>query len=229
MASDVFKRLLSSALGCAKSTNPLVRLGTVKLFDTIIQKIDSNEEDVQFATNEVLALPKTSKTAGPDHRSALYSMLGHIPPTSLTSSVIVQNLPSLILKETHEAATSALVASLIPHVVYQLRQDQPIAEDITALLTKEMTSTKPALRRAIFSVVGDVLWSLASLETPAATAFAKGVLPALESNLKTITSNPLSVGPLEGYIAIALLLGPYYRSGKYGEHFCKFWFPEISY
>lgn len=146
-------------------------------------------------------------------------MLGHIPAASSTSPVIAQTIPPLILKETHEAAISALVSALAPHIVYQLRHDQALEADTVALLTKEMTSTKPAIRRAFCSVVGDALWNLASLETPASTAFSQGILPALEANLKTVASNSLSASPVEGYIAVALFLGPFARSGKYGNYF----------
>jgi hypothetical protein len=45
------------------------------------------------------------------------------------------------------------------------------------------------------------------------------VLPSFETSIKTVAANPLNAtaGPLEGYIAIAVLLGPISRSGKFGR------------
>lgn len=217
LKSEEFKRVLTLALSSSKSANPLVRSGSVDLFSNITGKVANSDADLQFAVNEVLNLPKTSKTAGPDHRSALYSMIKHIPPTSSTSGVIVESIPPLVLKETHEVAMSALVSSLPLHLVHQLRSDRAPSKATLDIVVKEMNSSKPAIRRAFSSIVGDTLWSLSALETQASLSYAQAVFPALEANLKTIGANPLASSPAEGYIAIAVLLGPFARSGKFSE------------
>jgi hypothetical protein len=49
--------------------------------------------------------------------------------------------------------------------------------------------------------------------------FSKAVIGALEVNLKTVTANPsgAAAGSLEGYVALAMLLGPLSKSGKFGR------------
>ena len=81
-----------------------------------------------------------------------------------------------------------------------------------------MTNSKPVIRRAFCSVVGSALWELESLESPSALEFAKAIVPSLETNLKTVAANPTgaAAGPLEGYVAAAILLGPLSHSHQFG-------------
>jgi hypothetical protein len=56
--------------------------------------------------------------------------------------------------------------------------------------------------------------------------FAKSLLPSLENNLKSVVTNPLnsSAGPLEGYIAVAVLLGPLSQTKKFSKSNCQIFF-----
>lgn len=86
------------------------------------------------------------------------------------------------------------------------------------MIAKEMVNIKPTLRYAFDVLAGSVIWDLNDITTLAASSFAQAVLPSLEAGLKTLTATPASslAVPLEGYIATALLLGPYHRSGNFG-------------
>lgn len=217
VTSDVFRRVLTPILNSSRSTNPVTRSSSAELFKAIIGKA-SDPSDAKFALDELLALPKSGKTSGAEHRVALYTMLGYLVPSNDVSPSVVQSVPPLISKETHEGATTALAASLIPHLVYCLSSDLTLPSDAVSSIAKGMNDAKPAIRRAFCSTVGDALWQLQDLSTEAALAFAKGISSALETNLKTVAASPTAApaGPLEGYVAVALLLGPYNRSGKFG-------------
>ena len=214
---DAFRRLLTPALNSAKSSNPLVRASSVALFKVLIQ-LTQVAADLEHATGELLSLPKSGKTAGPDHRQALYTMLGAVPPGTVSASIIEISLP-LLAKETHDASVSVLALSLEPHLAACLKSDVPLPGTPSSLAAKEMTNTKPVIRRAFCSLVGSALWDLGSIESPSALEFAKAVLSSLETNLKTVAANPTgaSAGPLEGYVAGAILLGPLSRSKQFGE------------
>ncbi|KAH9175038.1 ARM repeat-containing protein [Lactarius sanguifluus] len=101
-------------------------------------------------------------------------------------------------KETNEAALPILASSLTNHLALYLREDPP-------LLTTEMQNTKPSIRRAFITLAGDTFWALGDLSTTNAVAFARAVFPAFESSLKSA----------EGYVAAAVLLGPFSRSGVF--------------
>ncbi|RPD57344.1 ARM repeat-containing protein [Lentinus tigrinus ALCF2SS1-7] len=214
---DAFRRLLNPALNSAKSSNHVVRSSSVALFNVLIKRTSSSA-DLEHTVNELLSLPKAGKTAGPDHRLALYTMLGAIPPSESVSTQIVQTSLPLLAKETHDASVAALGRSLIPHLVQSLRATS-LPGDITTVAAKEMTSTKPVVRRAFCSLVGSALWEIGNIDTAASASLAKAAIPSLETNLKTVSGNPLNAvaGPLEGYVATAILLGPLARSKQFDD------------
>ncbi|GBE83943.1 eIF-2-alpha kinase activator GCN1 [Sparassis crispa] len=215
---DTFRRLLTPTLNNARSTNTIVRNNATVLFKVLLERTPS-PSDMELALNEVLSLPKAGKTAGPDHRLALYTMLAYVKPSTSISSTVVQSVLPLLAKETHDAAVLVLVASVTPHLVFCLRQNIAFPSEVTALVTKEMTNAKPVIRRAFSTLVGDTFWQLSKLDSEASLMFARAVLPAFETNLRSIASNPLNsiVGSLEGYAALAILLGPFAHSGKFED------------
>ncbi|KAH7929550.1 ARM repeat-containing protein [Leucogyrophana mollusca] len=216
--ASAFKKLLTAVLNSAKSTNPTVRDNAAILYKVLLSN-NPSEDNVELAVTEALALPKAGKTTGPDHRITLYTMLCAATPSATASPVIVRTLPALIAKETNDSGTSILASIFPSHLVFLLRSDTTTPPDVVSVIAKEMTSAKAAVRRAFVSLTGVALWELVDLSTEASVAFAKGVLPAFETNLKTVAANPLSAvaGPLEGYIAFVSLLGPLKRSGKFDD------------
>ena len=219
LPQDAFKRILTPILNCSKSGNAIVRSNATELFKVIVSKRAEKQEDLKVAVVEVLALPKAGKTTGPDHRVALYTMLQSLPPSLTTSPEIVLSVPSLLTKETNDVAMEALSTALSSHLSFQLRGDEALPAAVTNVVVKELANTKPQIRRAFYSAVGGAIWSLDSLETEASGALIKAILPVLETSLKNVSANPVgaAAGPLEGYVAIALLLGPLKRSGKHGK------------
>ena len=215
--SDTFQRLLALILNSAKSINVLIREGSVGLFKVLIQK-NYTDSNIEFAVNELLTLPKARKTGGPDHRTALYSMLSVLTPSLSISLSVASAVPPLVEKETHDGPMSILAATLPPHISFLLHADKPMPVDITSLLAKEMNNAKPVIRRAFCSLVGNIFLTLGDLSSEASQTFARAILPSFETSLKTVVANPLNstAGPLEGYIAMAVLLDPISRSGKFG-------------
>jgi hypothetical protein len=211
------------ALSSSKSTNSHTRAAAVDLLKTLLSK-HSDPTYTELTVSELLALPKAGKTSGPDHRVALYSMLGLVPPTFAVSASIVEIAVPLVAKETHESACTVLASTIPPHISFLLRNDTPLSPSIVALIAKEMNSSKPPLRRAFCFLIGASFWSSSD---PACLALASAILPSLEANLKTVATNPLNstAGPLEGYIALAVLLGPFRRSGKFGRVVFRFTSP----
>ena len=214
----MFSRLLTQIINSAKSTNAIVRSNSIQLFRTIITRAKSDDL-LSSSVTELLSLPKIGKSSGPDHRVALYSMLSFLPPSSGISASIVETATSLLSKETHEVAIAVLASALPLHFVFLLKADLPLSAGMIPLIVKEMNGSKPAVRRAFASLVGSVfLEDGVDCSTGKVFEFAKAVLPAFETCLKTVAGNPLnsSGGPLEGYIAVAVLLGPLSRTGKFG-------------
>lgn len=212
-----FKKAVTQAVNSSKSANATVRADSVLLFKAILE---NNKALSEAALSELLALPKTGKSAGPDHRVALYTMLGFLPSDASVSSSLLQSATPLLGKENNEAATSTLAAALPSHIAFLLREST-ISPEVGQLIAKELANSKPAVRRAFANLVGTVFYENQDiLESDAAVNFAKIVIPALEKSLQGVASNPLNApgGPIEGYIAVATLLGPLSQSGKFSEY-----------
>jgi len=173
----------------------------------------------------LLKLAQAGKAIGPD-RKFLYTMFSVLGSSEQLSPVMIKSVPALLAKETNEAALSVLASSLTPHLIFHLRENLPIPEEVLKLLVVEMQNSKPMVRRAFVSLVGEVFWTLGDLTTTSAATLARAVFTAFESSLKSVATNPLnaSAGPVEGYVATAALLGPFARSGIFGSSHASFFF-----
>ncbi|EPQ55338.1 ARM repeat-containing protein [Gloeophyllum trabeum ATCC 11539] len=222
LQSDSFRRVAAAVINSSKSNNVLVRTTAVALFQNIATK-SSSPEDLEFLVNELLTLPKTGKTSGPEHRVALFSMLDALPPSPSISLTILQNVPALFSKESHEAAITMLISSLAVHITSLLKSKEKLPAEALSLVAKEMNSPKPAVRRAFCALTGNVFWTLGDLKSDPSVECARAVLPAIETNLKTVSANPVAAvaGPLEGYIAVAVILGAFLSSGKFDDLISK--------
>ncbi|KAF9561868.1 ARM repeat-containing protein [Agrocybe pediades] len=219
LAVESFQRLLAQIISCAKSSNAEIRSNSIRLFKTLVALSDPSDAHnlARIAAPEILNLPKTGKSAGPDHRVALYSMLAALTPATGVSSVIVEATSALLPKEPHEGATACLANALPPHVAFLLHEGALPAPTIQ-FIAKEMTSSKPAARRAFIGLAGSVFLSEQDiLNTENGLAFARGVLPSFENCLKTVSASPLTSagGPYEGYVALSVLLGSLARSKEF--------------
>ncbi|KAF8911690.1 armadillo-type protein [Gymnopilus junonius] len=216
LAIDTFQRLLTQIISSAKSSNPSVRTNSVSLFKTLILLHSPSDPHnlARIAVPELISLPKAGKSAGPDHRVALYSMLGLLDTAKEVSNALVQAAATLVPKEPNEGAIGVLVRALPRHVTFLLREGE-LGNETTQFIAKEMTNSKPAIRKAFVGLAGAVFTESDSkdgegiLETESGKAFANGLLPSFEASLKTVANNPLNSpgGPFEGYVAVAVLLG----------------------
>ena len=199
-----------------------MRTNASALFKVLVSKFSPDFLDT--AVSEILTLPLAGKTTGVDHRITLYMMLTMVPKHDTASVTLVNALPTLIVKETNDAATSLLVHTFPTHLNHLFASNTPVPADVTALIAKEMNSAKPVLKRAFVSVIGAALWDLDGVSesiNDATQAFAKAISGALEGCIKTVSANPLgtTAGPLEGYVAVAILLGPLAASRVFGTFF----------
>ncbi len=166
--------------------------------------------------NEISALPKQGKTASSEHRVTLYAILAHVKPSGSVSSELVNILPSLFSKETSEPAAAFLRVPLTTHLTRLLMDGRPLPTDVSSAIVKECASPKALQRRSFLLAVAESFWFLCdameedpsfSIPEPAIT-FGETLLSSLESNLRTTVASPMNllVGPIEGYITLAIVL-----------------------
>ena len=195
----------------------------------MVQK-NTDQGNVDLCLDEILGPAKAGKTSGPDHRSSLYTMLSFLPSSEQTSKTLAETAPHLLAKETSDAVAPLFTSLLVQHLVCLLKAGTPLPKETISSIVKEMTSSKPALRRAMCALTGSVLWDCSETTNEAVQLFMTAVIPTLEAGLKSVASNPLNVpaGPIEGYIALASLLGPLSRFPQFGGHFFFFVFSTFS-
>lgn len=212
-------KLLPAVASPAKSVNPTTRTASIHLFKVLfVSSTSSTEGDVLAAAKEVYAPLKAGKTSSPDHRTTLFTMLAALPASPTLSADLITLTLSLLPKESNDLAIASMMRVVALHLPTSLATGSALTAPQLAALIKGMQEPKPTIRRSLVLTVGTVLWSFDSEGDKvgeAAKAFAVGMLPALETALKTVTANPLNspAGPLEGYVAVAALKG---RMGKWG-------------
>ncbi|WWC90100.1 uncharacterized protein L201_005033 [Kwoniella dendrophila CBS 6074] len=205
-------KLVPSILSSSKSSNAETRAKSVILMRAVLRRCQDEKVQAKIAT-DILALPKTGKTSSPEHRAILFTMASALAPSDAVSSVVVDTLPALVSKEGNEPAFHALNAALTPHLAYQLTSNKAVSSTASSALVKELNATKIPTRRGLSSAVGEAIWKVKQAGQQFSVEGEKliGLLaPALEVNLKAAsTCLPANSGGfLEGYVALALALGP---------------------
>ncbi|GAA5844812.1 hypothetical protein JCM3766R1_003325 [Sporobolomyces carnicolor] len=211
-------KLAPSIVSQAKSVSAATRASAVRLFTLLFST--GEESDLVGIADQVVTPLKTGKTTSPDHRTTLYMMLSVLPASSGKLSLEATTVAlTALAKESNEHTVSAMSAALSRHVPAVLIANSAIPAALVAALVKGMADTKPNLRRIHNQTAGNIFWALpAAKTTDAIVSFAEGVLPGFENALRTITANTLNspAGPLEGYVAVAVLKGrfPTYASSS---------------
>lgn len=205
-------KLLNPTLSASKSSNADTRNKSRILFRAIIGRCSDTTVQGKIA-NEIIALPKGGKTASPEHRTVLFSMLTDLPVSDTVSPPVVDTLPTLIAKEGNEPAFQALCSAVGHHLFHTFSSTQPMAASASQALVKELASTKIPTRRALSNAVGQAIWEVGTKGQQFSMEGEKlisAIAPALENNLKAASACPPAnpAGFLEGYVALALALGP---------------------
>jgi len=205
-------KLLPAILSASKSSNAETRARSVDLFRAVIKRTSDLTVQAKVAT-EVLALPKTGKSASAEHRVALFTMSRFVPPSDEISATVIDTLVPTIPKENNDAALAALADNFGQHLTQVLGSQAALASTTPTTLAKELNSAKLTTRRALSSGIASAIWQVGKSDTGLSNEGEKlvsALAPAFEANLKTAAANPASTpgGFLEGYTAVALALGP---------------------
>ena len=205
------KPLLTPVISASRSSNAATRTKACNFFSTLFTRICDG--DAGELVDELLAHLKGGKAPTPEARTSIYVMLSSVAPSEAAkSSALVEVVSSMLPKEVQDACMQAAISCIAHHLHWLLSQaDKAPPAAVTTALVKEMQNAKVPIRKAVCLALGELLWSMSEGQraTAAARSFAESLLPGLEANLKNASTNPLTApgGPLEGYIAAAVLEG----------------------
>lgn len=207
------KPLLNPVVSASRSSNAATRAKASAFFSVLSARIRQDDAAKSAVVDELLAILKGGKAASPEARTSIYLMLSSVAPGQASkSSSIVEVVASLLAKEAQEASMHAAVRCIAVHLEWLISQADTVpAPSISAALAKEMQNSKVPIRKAVCMAIGDLFWHMTDEQraTSATRTFAEALLPAFEANLKNASTNPLTApgGPLEGYVAAAVLEG----------------------
>ncbi|SPO29720.1 related to translation activator GCN1 [Ustilago trichophora] len=206
------KPLLNPVISASRSSNAVTRTKASDFFSALSTRIRDDDAAKAAIVDELIAILKGGKAATPEARTSIYFMLTSVAPSEAAkSSAVVEIISSLLAKEAQEASMHAAVSCIAHHLLWLLSQDKLPAASVSTALVKEMQNTKVPIRKAVCLAIGELFWSMQSEQntTAATRTFAESLLPGFEANLKNASTNPLTApgGPLEGYIAAAVLEG----------------------
>ncbi|PWN28930.1 ARM repeat-containing protein [Jaminaea rosea] len=225
------KPLLTGIISASRSSVPATRAKAISLFVTLISFVQ-DEKALKEAAEEIVALLKTAgKTSSPDQRAALYEMLAAFPESlgPVASSSIAESIATLLPKETTEASLRGALLAVMRRL-YALLSSPSNGANHAALtlvgkaVAKELQNAKVPLRKVACSIVGSSIWELKTgADSTALAAFGEALLPAFEANLKNATTSTLTSpsGPLEGFVAVALVESPLKEVQKISDFAAK--------
>ncbi len=193
------------------------------LFKVLIERHDSTDTHnlACIAVPELVSLPKAGKSAGPDHRIALYTMLAAlVPAPGVLLAPRASNHHSGSEGATRRSRCAPCGDAGSTHCI-------PFCEHRRVrylrkrwhLLRRIWQARSRVVRRAFIGSAGSMfLMTEVVLDTAGGVTLGKALLGSFEACLKTVTANPLgaSGGPYEGYVALAVLLGPFARCKLFG-------------
>jgi Generalcontrol nonderepressible 1 (Gcn1) N-terminal len=204
---EELKRLSTPILSSTKSTNASVRAEAINLFESILSR-EFAEDDTKQVIESILSPVITGKSAGPDHRQALYAILACIPASTTISTYLVQTLLPLMEKETNDNNLFVLSDVLPKHMVFTLRNVGSFQLESLNIMAKEMGSTKASSKKAMTLVAGQTFWRLSHEEGIKGTEkLLESLRPILEKNLKDSPTTSLAgSGPVDAWVTIVILL-----------------------
>ncbi|CAO1627100.1 unnamed protein product [Sympodiomycopsis kandeliae] len=219
--STHLKALTPPILSATKSSVALTRSKAVSLFTTLCSKADTSSIS-RTVVDELITLIKTGKTSSADQKAAVYSMLGAFKKSQELSIVIADSVSSLLSQEITEASFRAAIESLLSHLSFCLQQGSTAEASkvgsIGQVLGKMLQHSKVPLRKIASLTIGDALWSLPDqdIHRELLSVLADSLVAGLEHNLSNASTNTLTsaAGPLEGYVALALIQGPFASSAS---------------
>ncbi|PWN35796.1 ARM repeat-containing protein [Meira miltonrushii] len=169
-------------------------------------------DELKSIAADIITMFKTGKAATAEQKTSLYNMLGNaVPAHKDYSANIATTVCNRLSSETQEACVRSATLAIEKHLAFCLAEDDTTtAAAASKVFAKEMGSAKIPTRKAVCSAVGEVIWSQPIIEPSSASkSFIEALIPALEGNLKNASQKTLTSpsGPLEGYVAAAVLLG----------------------
>ncbi|KAL2887943.1 Translational activator GCN1 [Ceratocystis lukuohia] len=210
LSQALVANLLKSILSSVKSSNAVIRQGSVVAFKSIVAK-SYNHDLLAKAADEILTPLKAGKLPSADHRVMHADMLDSIPLSSGVADKVTIALASVTAKEGNEAALSSETIALTKASLFSVKNGTELPKPVLDAYAKGLVDKKIPTRRLWLFRTGSLILEAARQEiaSPATIKFAEAVVPKLLDGLVEVNNNCMTAaqsGAIVGaYITMALV------------------------
>ena len=191
--SAVFRaKLTKPLLSNIKSTSTTIRQGAFSAFKAAVPKFQDMEAVAKIA-EEILIPLKSTKLLSADQKVLHAEILGLLPVSKTTASMVAPALASVAVKETNDAALGAETSALLHYLQWQGHHKVDQDKSVIDALLKGVSEKKVPARRLWTIRLGELLWS-SDEETLKSNYFtlAESSISALLEMWKETNANPIA-------------------------------------
>jgi hypothetical protein len=203
--------LLKPLLSNVKSTNPTIRAGALRTFESLASR-SRNDSLIAKVADEILNPLKQGKVTVTDQKILHAQMLSALPGSVSLSQKIPVAIAPVALKEPNEPALVAEVSTLTKHLTFGMANGVTLDKSVTDAFIKGIADKRVPIRRVWALRAADIWWNFSSeqLAQQDIVAFCQATLPKLVEIWQEVLANPILATQnglvTVGHYVIALLL-----------------------
>jgi hypothetical protein len=207
LLGNMLKPLLSNV----KSSNPLIRAGSLRTFTALASR-SRNDEVIGKVADEVLNPLKQGKVSGADQKVLHAQMLSVLPQSPSLSKKIPVGIAPVALKEPSEPAVLAEVSTMTKHLTFGLANGVSLDKTVSDAFIKGMADKRVPVKRLWALRAADIWWGLSDEQQGQqdVLSFCQATLPKLVEIWQDVNANPLPATQsglvTVGYYTAALLI-----------------------
>ncbi|EGC41862.1 60S ribosomal protein [Histoplasma capsulatum var. duboisii H88] len=202
-----FTRFCKPLLANIKTTNPAIRTGAVKAFESLASRCRA-EHWLLKVVEEVVAPLKTQKITNAEQRGLQVQILSAIPPSTNISQFILEGLVTTLSREASEIALEPEIKSFCLHFSFLIRAATPVGKEIFTAIAKGCSEKRIIFRKLWLVNVGELLWGLEDEQLFGSNLemdFLHAIVARLQETFDDIAANPLPAVQ-SGAITIAFIM-----------------------
>jgi hypothetical protein len=188
LLGNMLKPLLSNV----KSSNPVIRAGSLRTFKALASR-SRNDEVIGKVADEVLNPLKQGKVSGADQKVLHAQMLSVLPESPSLSKKIPVGIAPVALKEPSEPAVLAEVSAMTKHLTFGLANGVSLDKTVSDAFIKGMADKRVPVKRLWALRAADIWWNLSDEQQGQqdVLAFCQATLPKLVEIWQDVITNPL--------------------------------------
>jgi hypothetical protein len=184
--------MLKPLLSNVKSSNPVIRAGSLRTFKALASR-SRDDEVIGKVADEVLNPLKQGKLSSADQKVLHAQMLLVLPESQSLSRKIPIGVAPVALKEPSEPAVLAEVSAMTKHLTFGLANGVSFDKTVSDAFIKGMADKRVPVKQLWALRAADIWWNLSDEQQGQedVLAFCQATLPKLVEIWQDVNANPL--------------------------------------